>query len=161
MHTTVKLFSNIRQNRFREGPEIGHPLTRSINRTTQRHLVLRLCTPHFWHSPTNQLYSAMPPPVSAATGPPQPGEIDLTVALFGGTSVAIEATPQCMQQTKSLPAPTLTETVAQLTRDNGRLRAELAHAQEKCAALSHLAESVTKIAVQLEQTLLGLRTTNE
>lgn len=65
----------------------------------------------------------------------------------------MEAAPEHLRKTKNMPVRTLTETVEQLTRDNGRLRLELAHAQETCAALTRFVENVTHIKASLSKAL--------
>jgi hypothetical protein len=61
--------------------------------------------------------------------PPTPTSIDAKIAQNNGSSVAIEATSESIQSSKIVPTPSLSEIIDQRTRENGRLRYEVAYQQ--------------------------------
>lgn len=58
--------------------------------------------------------------------PLTPTPIDVKIARNKGTSVAIEATNESLQASKTAQTLSLLEMIEQKTRENGRLRQELA-----------------------------------
>lgn len=58
--------------------------------------------------------------------------IDHRIALAGGQTVATERLPQNIQHAKASPNPM--QRIAELSRENGRLRQEVCHAREQAQA---------------------------
>ncbi|KAI1162127.1 hypothetical protein F5B18DRAFT_625353 [Nemania serpens] len=56
--------------------------------------------------------------------------IDKTVARLQGSSVALDATRENLEASKTCPTPPLKEIIEDRTREVGRLREELAYLQE-------------------------------
>jgi len=83
------------------------------------------------------------PPESEYDIPSKPTPIDAEIARNKGTSVAIEATTESLQVCKNDPTPSLSEMIVQKTRENGRLREELAHLQRMQGPNKYLLEEVT------------------
>ena len=59
-------------------------------------------------------------------GPPAPNKVNLKIARHKGSSVAVDATYERLQASKYSPTPSLSQIIEDLTRENGRLRYELA-----------------------------------
>ncbi|PVH69549.1 hypothetical protein DL98DRAFT_438878 [Cadophora sp. DSE1049] len=59
--------------------------------------------------------------------PPKPTAIDIEIARNKGTFVAIEATNKSLQASKSDLTPSFSEIIKQKTKENSRLREQLAH----------------------------------
>lgn len=93
--------------------------------------------------------------------PPAPTPIDAEIARNNGTSVAIEATSENMQASKTAYTPSLSEIIDQRTRENGRLRQELDHKQSKLGASVDLLEELRMIVERLQQAIINyqMRTT--
>ncbi|KAH7418762.1 hypothetical protein BKA64DRAFT_763401 [Cadophora sp. MPI-SDFR-AT-0126] len=85
--------------------------------------------------------------------PPTPTPIDTKIAHNNGTSVAIEATKESLQASKTVPTPSLSEIIDQRTRENGRLRHELAYQQRKQAIDLSTLEKVGRVVAELRHTL--------
>jgi hypothetical protein len=85
--------------------------------------------------------------------PPAPTPIDAEIARNNGTSVAIEATSENMQASKTAYTPSLSEIIDQRTRENGRLRQELEHKQSKLGASVDLLEELRMIVERLQQAI--------
>lgn len=85
--------------------------------------------------------------------PPTPTPIDAKIAHNNGTSVAIEATNESLQASKTVPTPSLSEIIEQRTRENGRLRHELAYQQRKQAIDLSTLEKVGRVVAELRHTL--------
>jgi hypothetical protein len=82
-------------------------------------------------------------PESEPDVPPKPSPLDVEIARNKGTSVAVEATKESLQESKNDPTPSLSEMIEQKTRENGRLREELAHQQRKQGPNTYLLDKVT------------------
>ena len=93
-------------------------------------------------------------PESESDKPPKPTAIDIEIARNKGTSVAIEATNESLQASKSDPTPSLSEMIEQKTRENGRLTEELAHLHRKQGPYTYLMEKVTLAMKDLEQAVI-------
>ena len=89
-------------------------------------------------------------PESESDTPPRPTAIDIEIARNKGTTVAIEATNENLQASKSDPTPSLSEMIEQVTRENGRLREQLAHLQAKEGPNTFLMDKVTFLMKELE-----------
>lgn len=86
--------------------------------------------------------------------PPGPTPIDIEIARNRGTTIAIEATNESLQASKNDPTPSLSEMIEQTTRENGRLREELAHLQKKQGPNTFLLDKVTFVMKELEQAVI-------
>lgn len=86
--------------------------------------------------------------------PPTPTPIDAEIARNNGISVAIEATNENMQASKTIQTPSLSEMIEQKTRENGRLRQELAYQQRKQGAGLYLLEEVRLVVERLQQAVI-------
>ena len=78
----------------------------------------------------------------ASDGPPAPTNVDIEIARNNGTTVAMEATDNSLQASKSISTFSLSPTIEQRIRENGRLRLELAYQHRKHEANLYLLEEV-------------------
>ena len=62
-----------------------------------------------------------------SNGPPQLSPIDRIISLHHGTTTAIEATPQRLQESKGYPVLSLPERIEQLQKQNSSLNHEVAY----------------------------------
>ncbi|KAK3934861.1 hypothetical protein QBC46DRAFT_324433 [Diplogelasinospora grovesii] len=62
--------------------------------------------------------------------PPTPRSIDLMILRHKGSTVALNAMPETLQAAKAEPTPSLKRMIKTLSRENGRLREELAYRQK-------------------------------
>ena len=85
--------------------------------------------------------------------PPTPTSIDIEIARNHGTTVAIEATDESLQASKIAPTPSLSEIIEHKTRENGRLRYELAYLQRKQAIDLSALEKAGRLVAELYHTL--------
>jgi len=93
---------------------------------------------------------------SRSDGPPTPSDVDIKIAHNKGRSVAIEATNENLQAFKNIPTPSLSETIEQRTRENGRLRQELAYEHRKHAANKLFLEKVRRTIEHLQLAVIDL-----
>ncbi|KAE8440513.1 hypothetical protein EG329_007410 [Mollisiaceae sp. DMI_Dod_QoI] len=91
-------------------------------------------------------------PVSDRPSGPTP--IDAETARNKGTSVAIEATSESLQASKTAQTPSLPEMIEQRTRENGRLRQEHEHQQRKQGGELYLLEEVRLVIAKLQYALI-------
>lgn len=61
--------------------------------------------------------------------PAHPRQVDRFIAKAKGSTVALEASPEQLQASKTCVTPSLKEIIEIKTKENGRLRAELAYLQ--------------------------------
>jgi hypothetical protein len=87
--------------------------------------------------------------------PHVPTPIDAEISRNKGTTVAIEATSENMQASKTAYTPSLSEIIDQRTRENGRLREELMNKQGKLGASVDLFEELRMIVEKLQQALIN------
>ncbi|KAH9204860.1 hypothetical protein DL95DRAFT_318631 [Leptodontidium sp. 2 PMI_412] len=92
--------------------------------------------------------------LQVADRPPTPTPVDVEIARNKGTSVAIEATNESLQASKTAQTPSLSEMIEQKTRENGRLRQELACQQRKQGAGLYLLEEVRLVVEKLQQAII-------
>ncbi|KAH8683380.1 hypothetical protein BGZ60DRAFT_368887, partial [Tricladium varicosporioides] len=85
--------------------------------------------------------------------PPTPTSIDTKIALNNKTSVAIEATNESLQASKTIPTPSLSEIIDQRTKENSRLRHELAYEQSKQGVSLSTLEKVGRSVAEIGHTL--------
>jgi hypothetical protein len=88
-------------------------------------------------------------------GPPAPTNVDIEIARNNGESVATEATQECLQASKSIPTLSLTQTIEQRIRENGRLRQELAYQHRKHAASLYFFEEVKPLVERLQLVVIN------
>jgi len=62
--------------------------------------------------------------------PPAPRPIDLTIQKHQGSTIALDLMPNSVQASKDEPTPSLKEMIETMSRENGRLREELAYRQK-------------------------------
>ncbi|KAL6413022.1 hypothetical protein AUP68_02517 [Ilyonectria robusta] len=82
--------------------------------------------------------------------PPSPQPIDLTISHHQGSTTAIDATISNVQARKAEPTPTLKGMVESLSRENGRLREELAYRQNLQSIGQDLQEEVEYVLERLQ-----------
>jgi hypothetical protein len=85
--------------------------------------------------------------------PAAPSPVDLEIGRNNGITVAMEATTERLQASKKLPVPDLAQRVQQLTKDNGRLRLEVAYHQNLQRATENLREDVRFVIESLERAI--------
>jgi hypothetical protein len=94
-------------------------------------------------------------------GPPQPAEIDMEIARNHGSTEAIAATKEKLEEAKHKPTPSLSEIIQQRTWENGQLRQELAYQRRKNDASIYLLGEVRCVVERLQQALLNFHNLNE
>lgn len=94
-------------------------------------------------------------------GPPELTPIDTEIARHQGSSVALEATQERLQACKNFPTPDFPKIIEQRTRENGRLRHELAYQQRKNGASMYLLEELKNTINYLQQAILNFQKLNE
>jgi hypothetical protein len=78
----------------------------------------------------------------------------LEIGRHNGTTVALDATDDRLQASKKAPAPSLSERVHELTRENGQFRLEIRFYQQKQDAVQVLRQDVKFLAEKLEYALV-------
>jgi hypothetical protein len=93
--------------------------------------------------------------------PLAPTPINAKIARNNGTLVAIKATSENMQASKTAYTPSLSKIIDQRTRENGQLRQELNHKQSKLRASVDLLKELRMIVKRLQQAIINyqMRTT--
>ena len=102
--------------------------------------------------------TGLPPPPTATTAtgrPPPPTAVDMAISLKNGITIATEALPSNLQQAKSQPTPSMSQIIEQRTRENGRLRAEVAYCQRKDEASRYLLVEIEKAFESLRKSLMN------
>ena len=89
--------------------------------------------------------------------PPEPTAVDGEIARNNGSSVALEATQERLQEAKNMPTPSLSKIIEQRTWENGQLRQELAYHQRKNAASVYLLEEVRHVVDFLQQAMVSFQ----
>lgn len=82
--------------------------------------------------------------------PALPRPIDQAIAQAQGSSVALDATAERLQAAKYHPTPSLSEIIEARTRENSRLRAELAYFQQVQQLGEHLKEELQYVTERLQ-----------
>lgn len=77
--------------------------------------------------------------------------VDREIANYRGTTVPLEATQDNIQASKHIPTPSLSQMIEQRTRENGRLRKELACQHRKEGASMYFLGEVQTILEKLQQ----------
>lgn len=88
--------------------------------------------------------------------PPRLSPIDKIINLHHGSSTAIEATPQRLQESKQYPIPSLQERIEQLQRQNSSLKHEIAYYREMEPYRKEFQDDVTMVKEKLEKILSKL-----
>lgn len=78
----------------------------------------------------------------------------MVIAEANGASVALDAVPEILQAGKQCTTPSLTEIIEEKTRENGRLRGELAYLQQVRQLGESLREEVDYVCERLRFALL-------
>jgi hypothetical protein len=81
-------------------------------------------------------------------GPPTPTPLDFENARNKETTAKIEATNERLQASKTAPTPSLSESIEQQTRVNGRLRQQLLQEHQKQAPVLYFSERGSEILRQ-------------
>src|SRR5947209_8269055 len=81
---------------------------------------------------------------------PEVSHLDHRIGLGGGSTIALEATTQCMQSTKGKPPANLRVRIEELTRENGYLRAEIQYYRDCFTFAQHFHERADRICQQLQ-----------
>lgn len=89
--------------------------------------------------------------------PAAPRPIDKAIAQVHGSSVALDATRDNLNASKLLPTPSLKELIEEKTRENGRLREELAYLQQIQQLGDHLREEVEYVTERLHLAISSFR----
>lgn len=89
--------------------------------------------------------------------PPLPRSIDRAIGDVRGSTVALDATPEKLAATKYPATPSLKEIVEDKTRENGRLRAELAYLQNMQQIGEELRGEVEYVEERLRLAVVSFR----
>ncbi|KAI0117241.1 hypothetical protein F4813DRAFT_160609 [Daldinia decipiens] len=87
--------------------------------------------------------------------PPRP--LDETIAKANGSSVALDATRENLEAGKTAPTPSLKEIIEIRTRENGRLREELAYLHQIQILGENLREEVQYLSERLQLAISSFR----
>jgi TolA-binding protein len=91
-----------------------------------------------------------------SNGPPQLSPIDRIISLHHGSTTAIEATPQRLQESKQYPIPSLPERIEQLQKQNSSLNHEVAYYREMEQYRKEFEHEVARVKEKLENALSKL-----
>ncbi|KAI9658225.1 MAG: hypothetical protein M1821_002357 [Bathelium mastoideum] len=122
----------------------------------------RLLAPHLEQTATPTISDLAVPqvtglPAPPSDGPPIPNEVDIEIARHNGSSLAVDATRERLQAAKFSPTPSLSQIIEELTRENGRLRRELAF-RHRLDRLGHdLHDEAGYIIERLRMALINFR----
>jgi hypothetical protein len=86
--------------------------------------------------------------------PVAPTPVDIEINRHRGTTVAVEATTERLQASKRAPVPDLAQRIQELTRENGRLRLEIAYHQNMQKNTPDFIEDVKFVVERLEQVVI-------
>lgn len=89
--------------------------------------------------------------------PATPRAIDKAIAQAHGLSVALDATRENLEACKTTTTPSLKEIIEIRTRENGRLREELAYLQRIQELGEHLREEVEYVTERLQFAVSSFR----
>ncbi len=93
--------------------------------------------------------------------PPAPSSIDLTIRQYRGCTVALEMMPDALQASKEEPTPSLKQMIEILSRENGRLREELAYRQRLQELGEELRQEVVYVADRLKMAVVTFQKERE
>ena len=91
-----------------------------------------------------------------SNGPPQLSPIDKIISLHHGSTTAIEATPERLQESKQYPVLSLPERIEQLQKQNSRLNHEVAYYREMEQYRKEFEHEVARVKEKLEKALSKL-----
>lgn len=97
----------------------------------------------------------MAPQAAYQSTPPPPTNIDIEIARRNGTTVAIEATKERMQASKTAPTPSLKEIIYEEKRESSRLRRELAYERRMRIEGDKLEEEVRYVLERLRMAVIN------
>lgn len=100
------------------------------------------------------------PKLKLLDGPPELTPVDAEIARHQGSSVAIDTSQKSLQAAKKMPTASLSQTVEELTRENGRLREELAYWQRRDGASLYLLGEVKDAVGSLQQAIVNFQRIN-
>lgn len=89
--------------------------------------------------------------------PALPRPIDKAIAQAHGSSVALDATADRLETAKHQPTPSLKEIIEIRTRENSRLRAELAYFQQERQLGEHLREELEYVTERMQLAINSYR----
>lgn len=87
--------------------------------------------------------------------PPAPRSIDEIIHRRHGSTVAVDLMPSTLQASKDEPTPSLKEMIEALSRENGRLREELAYRQDLQELGEQLQHEVDYIIERLKMAVMS------
>lgn len=91
-----------------------------------------------------------------SNGPPQLSPIDRIISLHHGSTTAIEATPQRLQESKQYPVLNLPERIEQLQKQKGSLNREVAYYREMEHYRKEFECEIARVKKRLEEALSRL-----
>jgi hypothetical protein len=89
--------------------------------------------------------------------PPTPKPIDLRILEHNGSTSAIGYMPDTLQRFKAEPTPSLKQMIEALSKENGRLRVELAYYRKLQGAAEELRDEVDYIIERLRMAIRNFR----
>jgi hypothetical protein len=84
-------------------------------------------------------------------GPPQLSRVDRIIDLHHGSSTAIDATPQRLQESKQYPIPSLSERIVQLQTQSSILNHEVAYYRDMVQHWKKFQDDVMQLKENLEE----------
>jgi hypothetical protein len=93
--------------------------------------------------------------------PPAPRSIDLAIHRHQGSTVALDLMPKTLQTSKAQPTPSLKKMIEILSKENGRLREELACHQKLQEAGEELGRELAYNCHRLKMALGTFRMTEK
>ncbi|KAH8797478.1 hypothetical protein F5882DRAFT_395818 [Hyaloscypha sp. PMI_1271] len=93
--------------------------------------------------------------------PPQLSPVDRIIDLHHGSTTAIEATPQRLQESKQYPIPSLQERIVQLQKQNSSLNHEVAYYRDMEQHWKKFRDDVTRLKGNLEKAVSKLGRTQQ
>lgn len=94
-------------------------------------------------------------------GPPHLSRVDRIIDLHHGSSTAIEATPQRLQESKQYPIPSLPERIIQLQTRSCSLNHEIAYYREMAQYWKKFQDDITQLKENLEEALFKFGKTQQ
>ena len=92
--------------------------------------------------------------IPSTEAPPKPTDVDMKIARNQGSTLAIETTAARLEASKSLPTPSLSDLIYELTRQNGHLRQEVAYHVRKDSGTLYLEQEAKYLLERLRMALI-------
>ena len=89
--------------------------------------------------------------------PPAPSLIDKTIFQHDGLTVAFDLMPKALQESKGGPTPSLKEMIETLSKENGRLREELAYYRNLQEVAEELRQDVDYVIERLKMAVCNFQ----